>query len=219
LADASLIIAKEQTSGHGRRGRKWISPPGNIYGSFVVRKILPIPQLTAIGALSALQTLRDCAPALQFWVKWPNDIYVKSLKIAGVLSETHSPENSNKPDGAVIGIGINLNVDGEFFEINKVPGTSIFAETGKITDIEIFAETLHANLYKTYQEASANPELIFELWKKDNILIGKEIGIIQESGYRVKGVFKDIDENGSLVLLLQDGSTRNFHSGEVSVRH
>lgn len=217
LADASLILAKEQTSGHGRRGRKWISPPGNIYASFVVKKVLHPSQLTFIGALSSLQTLRYYAPALQLWVKWPNDVYVKSLKISGVLSETHSPEKSNKPDGAVIGVGINLNTDKEFFAAEKVPGTSIFAETAKITDIEKFAESLQNNLQALYQESLRNSAGIYELWKKENILIGKEIGIIQESGDKIKGVFKDISKDGSLILQLPGGDTQILHSGEVSV--
>ncbi|MEI6422938.1 MAG: biotin--[acetyl-CoA-carboxylase] ligase [Lentisphaerota bacterium] len=218
LADASLILAKEQGAGHGRRGRKWISPPGNIYGSFVVKKVLHPSQLTFIGALSSLQTLRDYAPSLKFWVKWPNDIYVKSLKIAGVLSETRSPETSNKPDGAVIGIGINLNTDRDFFEAGQVPGTSIFAETAKITCIDKFAKSLQDNLLKMYQEIFKNPERVYELWKKENILIDKEIEIIQESGDKTKGVFKDIGRDGSLILLLPDGTTQEFHSGEVSVK-
>jgi biotin-(acetyl-CoA carboxylase) ligase len=69
-----------------------------------------------------------------------------------------------------------------------------------------------------YQEALRNPEGIYELWKEENILIGKEIEIIQESGGNVRGLFKDIDRDGSLILLLPDGNTRNFHSGEVSVK-
>ena len=196
-----------------------MSPPGNIYGSFVVKKTLHPSQLTFIGALASLQTLRDYAPTLQFWVKWPNDVYIKSLKIAGVLSEIHSPEKSNKPDGAVIGMGVNLNTDKEFFQANQVPGTSIFAETAKITDIEKFAESLHDNLCTLYQEIFKNPLRISELWKKENILIGKEIGTTQEAGDKVEGVFGDIDKDGSLILLLPDGSTKSFHSGEVSVNY
>ena len=218
MADTSLVLAKEQSSGHGRRGRKWLSPPGNIYASFVVKKILHPSQLTFIGALSSIQTLRDYAPNLQFWVKWPNDVYIGSLKIAGVLSETHCPEKSNKPDGAVIGIGVNLNTDKEFFAVEKVQGTSIFSETAKITDIEKFAESLQNNLLKLYLETFRNPEGIYESWKKENILVGKEIEIIQESGHKIKGVFKDIDKTGSLILHLPDGSTQTFHSGEVSMK-
>lgn len=151
-------------------------------------------------------------------MKWPNDVYVKSLKISGVLSETHSPEKSNKPDGAVIGVGINLNTEKKFFAAEKVPGTSIFSETEKITDMGNFAEALHENLIKFYQESFRNSAGIYELWKKENILIGKEIGIIQESGDKIKGVFKDISEDGSLILQLPGGGTQIFHSGEVSVK-
>ncbi len=184
-----------------------------------MKKVLSPSHLSFVGALSSLQTLRDYAPTLQFWVKWPNDIYVKSLKIAGVLSETHSPEKSNKADGAVIGIGVNLNTDRGFFEAAKIPGTSIFSETEKITNIEKFAESLLDNLKTLYHDSVINPVGIYEQWKKENILIGKEIEIIQESGDKVKGVFRDIAGDGSLILQVSDGSTRNFHSGEVSVSY
>ena len=184
-----------------------------------MKKVLSPSHLTFIGALSSLKTLRDLVPELQFWVKWPNDVYVKSQKIAGVLSETHSPGKSNKADGAVVGIGINLNTDKEFFAVEKVPGTSIFAETAKITDIEKFSESLQDNLQVLYRETLRNPDWIYESWKKENTLIGKEIEIIQESGDKVKGVFKDISKDGSLILLLSDGNTRNFHSGEVSLSY
>jgi len=68
-----------------------------------------------------------------------------------------------------------------------------------------------------YQETLINSEGVYELWRKENILIGKEIEIIHESGDKVKGVFKDINKDGSIILLLPDGNTQDFHSGEVSV--
>jgi biotin-(acetyl-CoA carboxylase) ligase len=112
---------------------------------------------------------------------------------------------------------MNLNTDKEFFLTNQVSGTSIFAETAKITDIGKFAESLQDNLFKMYQETLINSEGVYELWRKENILIGKEIEIIHESGDKVKGVFKDINKDGSIILLLPDGNTQDFHSGEVSV--
>ncbi len=218
IDDGTLILAREQSSGRGRRGRKWVSPPGNIYASFVIKRKLHPAQLTFIGALSALGTLRQYAPALPIWLKWPNDVFVKSLKIAGILSETHSPEGSNKTDGAVIGIGINLNVDKDFFETNNLPGTSVVVETVKHIDIDLFADSLQNNILKTYLTACENPEEIFALWKKENLLLGKEIELVQESGQEIKGVFSDLEKDGSLVLLLSDGKIQKFHSGDVSVK-
>jgi len=218
LTDSSLILAKEQSKGRGRRGRAWLSPPGNIYASFVIKKTLQPAQCTYIGAVSALQTLRKYAPGIPFWIKWPNDVFAKKLKIAGILSERHCPGNYNKSDGAVIGIGVNLNTDKDFYEANNLQGTSLLAETGKTIDFLGFAVALHENLYNCYRKACENPEEIFVLWKKENLLIGKEIDIIPESGFQVSGLFKDIGKDGSLVLILPDGHTRKLFSGDVSVK-
>jgi BirA family transcriptional regulator, biotin operon repressor / biotin---[acetyl-CoA-carboxylase] ligase len=218
LSDSSLIVAKEQSEGRGRRGRKWLSPPGNIYASFVIKQSLVPAQNTYIGAVSAIQTLRQFAPDIPFWIKWPNDIFTKSLKIAGILSERHCPENYNKSDGAIVGIGINLNVGRDYFETNRLTATSVYAETGKEADILKFAIALHSALIRNYAIAVESPDLLFKAWKKENILIGKNIDIIPESGFQVSGVFKDIGKDGSLVLILPDGHTRKLYSGDVSLR-
>ncbi|MFZ2653975.1 MAG: biotin--[acetyl-CoA-carboxylase] ligase [Victivallales bacterium] len=218
LTDSSLILAKEQSEGRGRRGRKWLSPQGNIYASFVIKKPLHPEQCTYIGAVSALETLRQYAPDVPFWIKWPNDIFTKSTKIAGILSERHCPENYNKSDGAVIGIGVNLNSGQDYFEYNRLHGTSIFAETGKENDIVTFAISLHSALIRNYKIAVDTPDLLFKTWKKENLLIGKNIDIIPESGFQVTGLFKDIGKDGSLLLILPDGHTRKLYSGDVSVK-
>jgi len=218
LTDSTLVLAKEQSEGRGRRGRAWLSPVGNIYASFVIKKSLPPAQLTYIGAVSALQTLRQYAPEIPFWIKWPNDLFTKSLKIAGVLSERHCPESFNKADGAVVGIGVNLNAGKDYFEANRLKATSISAETGKEADILKFAISLHSALIRNYGIAEETPDLLFKTWKKENILIGKEVDIIPESGFQVSGVFKDIGKDGALFLTLPDGHTRKLYSGDISVK-
>ncbi len=218
LADSSMVLAKEQTEGQGRRGRKWISPPGNIYASFVVKTALPPAHNTYIGAVSAIETLRQYAPGIPFWIKWPNDVFTKSLKVAGILSERHCPESYNKADGTVVGIGINLNTAGDFFETNRLKASSVHVETGKETDITAFALSLHSALIRNYGIAVKSPDLLFMAWKKENILIGKKVDIIPESGFQVTGIFKDIGKDGALILTLPDGNTRKLYSGDVSVK-
>jgi len=218
LADSTLVLAKEQSEGKGRRGRKWLSPIGNIYASFVIKKPLHPAQNTYIGAVSAIETIRKFAPGIPFWIKWPNDVFTKTLKIAGILSERHCPENYNKSDGAVVGIGVNLNIGRDYFETNRLKATSVYAETGKEADILKFAISLHSELIRNYGIAVNSPDLLFKTWKKENILIGKNIDIIPESGFQVSGVFKDIGKDGSLILTLPDGHTRKLYSGDVSVK-
>jgi len=85
----TLIVARSQSAGRGRKGRSWSSPPGvNVYASLILKgfKFLPA-QASWIGSLATLETLRSTAPRLEFSVKWPNDVLCGDAKIAGVLCE------------------------------------------------------------------------------------------------------------------------------------
>src|SRR6185312_16364135 len=126
--DGLVILAEEQTTGRGRLGRTWTAPPR----SSILMSLLIFPPpaldsagpdagqdcawLTALGAVAAAEVVsawigREAA------IKWPNDVRVDGRKIAGILVErpvTHglpgSPESA-RVGAAVIGIGLNVNVD------------------------------------------------------------------------------------------------------------
>ena len=73
------ITATEQTQGRGRQGRTWISPPGNLYASLLLRDPSPFehaPQLAFVAALALRDAValevKSLAPRLKF--KWPNDL-------------------------------------------------------------------------------------------------------------------------------------------------
>src|SRR5262245_22155394 len=73
------VTAARQTAGRGRRGRCWISEPGNRYASLLLTDPAPAerwPQLSFVAALAiydAVATVADAfAPKLA--IKWPNDL-------------------------------------------------------------------------------------------------------------------------------------------------
>ena len=82
LENKLLIAAKEQTEGVGRFGKTWESPGNvNLYASFVLKKpAFNILKTSWIGGLAVLNTLRETAPDLSFWLKWPNDVFIKEKK-------------------------------------------------------------------------------------------------------------------------------------------
>lgn len=216
FADGTLIIADSQTNGRGRRGRKWISPPANIYASYVIKKQEGLAPVCAswIGCLASLNTLRSFAPKSDFWIKWPNDVFSGSKKISGVLCESHSAQNSNRVDGMIIGMGVDVNLTPKDIENAGISATSLFIETGKKTDIAKFAEILHDNLLTL---SDMDQESLYEIWKRENRLLGKKILVRLENGEEISGIFKDIAEDGRLVLRIGQSRNRYFSSGDVSL--
>jgi len=107
----AAVIAREQTSGRGTKGRHWHSPPGlGLYASFVLRGPgsgkVPSPHLLPLAAgLAALDAISAVA-LIQAGLKWPNDLVHGGRKLGGILSEavTGAPEG----DFAVVGIGVNV---------------------------------------------------------------------------------------------------------------
>mgnify|MGYP000706482320 CR=1 FL=1 len=108
LPDNTLCFAEHQTAGRGRRGRQWVSPYGsNLYFSIYRRFPLGMHELSglslAVGAVVA-ETLGHYVDGIS--LKWPNDLLVDGLKLAGILVDVHGIAEG--PVDTVIGIGLNL---------------------------------------------------------------------------------------------------------------
>lgn len=100
----TAVVAAEQLAGRGRSGRAWVSPPGNLHLTVVLRPggvAREAPQLgfvAAVAVADAVDRLAGPGTAL----KWPNDVMRGGAKLAGVLME-------RLEDGAVLaGIGMNV---------------------------------------------------------------------------------------------------------------
>src|SRR6185436_12611332 len=105
-AEGTVVWAREQTAGRGRRGRHWASPVGNLYTSAIVRPDCPAARAAELGFVAAL-AVADMVPAGRpVRLKWPNDVLVEGAKVAGIL-----PESSIGADGqaehVILGIGVN----------------------------------------------------------------------------------------------------------------
>ncbi len=127
-APGTLVWATEQTAGRGRRGRAWLSPPGNLYLSLVLRpdgapsRAAQLGFVAALGLGDALAPL--LGPALPLSYKWPNDLLVNGKKLAGILLESETSA-AGGVDFVVIGIGVNIRSMPDDVEF---PATSLAAE-------------------------------------------------------------------------------------------
>ena len=213
--DGTVVVSEMQTSGRGRRGREWHSPKGGIYVSFILKPNIPpekAPQLTLVSSLALVETLNAMNHELNAKIKWPNDVLIRGKKVSGILTELSS--DMEKINYIVVGVGVNLNTDQ-----NNLPetGTSLKLEMKKDVSVNLFLKSFlekYDSVYQKYLDGDINQ--IIKLWKDNSDTLGKNVKIIGINE-TYEGLAKDIDENGALILQV-DNKEIKVYSGDVSLR-
>jgi BirA family biotin operon repressor/biotin-[acetyl-CoA-carboxylase] ligase len=213
-----LIAADVQTSGRGRRGRQWHSPPGqNLYCSLLLRPSLdaqratPITLLAGVALAEALAGF-DTSPRL----KWPNDVLLDTpdgpRKVAGILVEMAT--EGTRVRHLILGVGVNVNVR-SFPEPLARLATSLCLSGGHTFERPaLLASFLNAfePIYDQFLAHGPGPGL--DRWRKLGLL-GQACWVSRESG-RMEGVASDVDEAGALLLRTANGKTIPVHAGEIN---
>lgn len=129
--EGSVVLAEEQTAGHGRSGRTWHSERGSgLYVTLLLRPRLSpaqAPLLTMLAGLSAHAAIKAQA-GLVPELKWPNDLLLNGKKIGGILTEMHAEPSQVR--FVVVGIGINVNQEKFPAEISST-ASSLRKESGR----------------------------------------------------------------------------------------
>ena len=218
--NGTLIIADKQTNGRGRRKRSFISPSGGIYMSFVLNseRFATIDHgvmiTYAVNAVcEAIETVTGKHPQ----VKWMNDIFLDGKKICGILTESASDFETGEIQWIVLGIGINFSISAKDFpkEIEAI-AASIYKEGEEIsaTRNELAAAIINKILS---EKAFFDKRDILQKYRERLNMLGKRISIVSREG-EIYAKAIDIDEEGCLIAECEDGSTRHFSDGEISVR-
>lgn len=104
-APRAVVVADRQREGRGREGRAFASPDGGLYVSMILSVgplDLPGP-LVAATALAVAEAL-ECVTGLTLAIKWPNDLWLRGLKVGGILLEAAA----GGPGSVVVGVGLNV---------------------------------------------------------------------------------------------------------------
>jgi BirA family biotin operon repressor/biotin-[acetyl-CoA-carboxylase] ligase len=214
LNDRELVAAATQTAGRGRLDRTWISPRGNIYASFVQKGVANPLLGVAAGSLAVLDLLRELAPAERFHIKWPNDVFRGTAKISGILSQCICPRNG-EPGGLVTGMGVNLNMTREQLASASQEATSVCILTGVPCDCGAALRRFEEILHEHADVLKNAPDTLFERWKNENGLRGKRVEFLAGDGSRLTGLFRDLADDGSVILDEDDGRTLKLNCGDV----
>ncbi|MBM3534348.1 MAG: biotin--[acetyl-CoA-carboxylase] ligase [Alphaproteobacteria bacterium] len=206
--ELTLVTARRQLAGRGRRGRAFDSPTGNLFASIVLRPDRPyavVSQLSFVAALAVGDLLDRLALDGAVGFKWPNDVQVDGAKISGILLE-------GGVGHLVAGIGVNLlhHPGG-----TPYPATSVLAKGGKAADLEEATAILAEAFLERYRCWLADGfEPAREAWLARAVGIGREVRVALGDGRIDAGVFSALDETGALVLT-RDGAVRKINAGEV----
>lgn len=206
------IRAARQTQGRGRRGRVWVAPPENLSATLQLRPSRPAAacaQLSFVAALAAGDMLARHVPGVT--LKWPNDVLVNGRKIAGILLESETGADGMAA-WLAIGIGINLKA---YPDDTELPATSITASGGMAPspqDALLDLAGAFAKWYDAWRETGF--PAIREGWLARAHGLGSRIRV-RLAREELTGVFRDLDEDGALVLGLPGGVTRSVSAGDV----
>jgi BirA family biotin operon repressor/biotin-[acetyl-CoA-carboxylase] ligase len=189
----TLILADTQTAGRGRQGRSWTSEPGaGIWLTLIERPVdrssLDVLSLrVGIGIAESLEPLIGQPLRL----KWPNDVYLGSGKLAGILVEARW--RGSDPDWVAIGVGLNVRPPAD------QPGAAGLEASGVSR-----SDALYAILPALRRAARATGPLTDderESFAERDLAHGRRISA------PIEGLVEGINTMGALVVLTAQGIT------------
>ena len=219
--EGTVVLADFQSRGKGRLGRPWESPAGaNLYLSVILRPLIPAAaasQITLLAGVAAARALSTVS-GLECRIKWPNDIFLRGKKLAGILAEMEG--EGSRVEFVILGIGVNVNWRREDFPVDLgATATSLHAESGKEISRAAAATELFRELEKEYtvfirEGFSAR---LREEWNRLSWINGKRVILTSPEG-TLSGRALGLDTDGALLLVDGEGKTRRFIAGDVSLQ-
>ena len=217
LADfPTLVLAAEQTAGRGRGENGWWAELGALTFSLLLRPdpgILPPSrrsQLSLTTGLAVCEAIEEVAPGLAPKLKWPNDVFLNSRKVAGVLIEAPATARGT----VVVGVGINVNnsVTDAPEDLRRKAIALCDATGSPLPLADVLGAAVSRICSRLQQLPTGGPELL-SLWGERCLLTGRHVAV-RQGDELIQGTCLGIDDGGALVIQTTTGD-RACHSGVV----
>jgi len=200
LPDQTVATANTQTAGRGRFDRTWVSEPGGLYFSILLKpaKTQFLANLTQLLALCVCQAAEKYA--VQPNLKWPNDVQVAGKKLCGILSEALT--QNGKIGGLVLGAGVNV----EQKDLSQVgqPAVSL-RELGVQVAKEDFLQNTLDLFFAGYNAVLENGfKAIRSAYIERFPFLGKQVAV-KNGTSAISGVAENLSPEGTLLLHTQRG--------------
>ena len=204
--EATLVVANEQTGGHGRGDKTWLSEAGaSLLASWVFRPAPAEPALFALLAGVAVSRALKRFGVADVGLKWPNDVWLTGGKIAGCLAH-------GAADHLVVGIGVNVSQRELPAQIADA-ATSLRRAGHEIDRLALLAR-LSAELDRVADPANRADALVE--WRRRSITLGREVEVRDSGTATYRGTASALAEDGALLVQTPYGQQRVL-AGEVRV--
>jgi BirA family biotin operon repressor/biotin-[acetyl-CoA-carboxylase] ligase len=218
----STVVAESQTAGRGRLGRSFFSPANlNLYTSHILRPTLttaaaPTTILAAAVAVAEAVSEESGDPGA-VEIKWPNDVLLGGLKTSGILMELAA--EATRVHFLILGIGVNLNVDREFFPAEfRHLATSLASHTGRPVDRLAFARRLYGTLEDVLDlHAEGGFDAVRPRFERFFRMQGGRVRVADLDDRETAGRATGIDTDGALLVEDARGVLHRVVAGDVTV--
>jgi BirA family biotin operon repressor/biotin-[acetyl-CoA-carboxylase] ligase len=216
----TIVYTFNQTSGRGRENRSWVSlEDKNLALSVLLHPKNIVSPIWLIASLSlSLTKILKKYKIKDYWIKWPNDIYIKDKKLAGVLAE--SEWQNGKISRVIIGIGININNNETDIERIEKKATSIFIELKKNKNIELNKFTKdyikNVKMYLKILDSKNGVEKIKRDYFLESNVINKK-ATWQNGIDIINGKVVNITEDGIVIFEKDNGELIEIISGDLII--
>ena len=223
----SLVVARAQSGGRGRRGRSWSSPAGvGFYGSLIVRPAAQpaaseqsaaslLGRWTIAAGVGVARALGDLGLSAE--LKWPNDVLLGGRKVAGVLCEAEW--QGGRPAFLIVGVGLNVAHTSDMLPERPVfPASSLLIESGQRFRAERVEAVLVAAVRRSaLQLEGGGWDVLRAEWESRCHGLQQVVSVSEGGGSGSKwfGVLRGLDEGGALLLQTSDG-IRRVVAGDVA---
>ena len=231
--DMELATTEFQTAGRGQKGNSWESEKSkNLLFSILLHPVYVQPSkqfcISEAIALAVVKSLKEIVAeesvAKDFSVKWPNDIYWKNKKIAGILIEnelfnygsmTSTPKNIRFFRDETVGVGININQ--QIFLSDAPNPVSLYNILGVNTNVEEVLDAIikqfvaNVSMIENGQTALLHKEYMDSLFRRRGIYP------YRDADSEFMATIKDVREDGRLILIDSDDKERIYEFKEVAI--
>jgi BirA family biotin operon repressor/biotin-[acetyl-CoA-carboxylase] ligase len=218
----AVIAADEQTAGRGRQNRSWYTPAGTALAVSLLTRPAIAPhramRLTMLAGLAAVEGI-EWATGLRLDLKWPNDVVFQNQdrwwKVGGILTECAF--QGEAIDYAVIGLGLNVNVDfSQQLELREI-ATSLSQLAGREIDRWAVLKAVVAAWIDRYAWlGDDHADRLREAWAARLINLQRNLHV-NLNDQVVEGYAEGVDDDGALLLRTTDGRVQRLLSGDVTL--
>jgi BirA family biotin operon repressor/biotin-[acetyl-CoA-carboxylase] ligase len=208
-----LCVTREQTLGKGQHGREWLSQKdGSILLS--IRQTFGIDinlsGLSLVVGLAIIRALEKECRIDGFKIKWPNDIYFREAKLAGILLENSIQAGSQS---VIIGVGLNYHLEQEMSY--DIPWIDLSKITKTLPDIHELTASIINNILSmsAYFKLNGLSDLLSQ-WDQYDMLKGAKLKSI-EFGKSFEGEVVGISNQGALKVLTENGTKELYSSKNI----